>query len=70
MRVVTHSDGQGIFEEIQGIQELRMVEKDTTEVCDFLPLPDIVWGGKSGIRVMGSVVSWVDAERRFDELSE
>jgi hypothetical protein len=50
MRESSLGDGEGIFEEIRAIEELRMVERDTVVVCGPLPDREIVWGDRGGTR--------------------
>ena len=53
MRVSAFGDGEGIFEEIRAVEELRMVRRDTVVVCGPLPDREIVWGDSGGTRGNG-----------------
>lgn len=37
-------DGEGIFDEVRAVEELRMVVRDSVIVLNPLPLRDTVWG--------------------------
>ena len=50
MRVSTLGDGEGIFEEIRAVEELRRVGRDTVVVSGPLPVRENVWGDRGGIR--------------------
>ena len=43
-------DGEGIFEKIRVVEELRMVGRYAVVVGGLLPVRENVWGGGSGTR--------------------
>ena len=50
MRVSALGNGEGIFEEIRAVEELRGIGRDTVVVCGPLPVRENVWGDSSDIR--------------------
>ena len=50
IRVSAFGDGDGIFEEIRAVEELRRVRRDTVVVGGPLPVRENVWGDSGGIR--------------------
>ena len=61
MRMSALGNGEGIFEKIQVVEELRMVRRDTIVVCGpLLADQEIVWGNSSGTQG--------DGECREDQL--
>ena len=46
IRMSALGDGEGIFEEIRAVEELRRVRRDTGVVCGPLPVGGNIWGGR------------------------
>jgi hypothetical protein len=50
MMVSALGGGEGIFDEIRAIEEVRMVERYTIVVCGPLPVREFVRGNSGGAR--------------------